>query len=209
MRVISVQPKKGHLALVTFDDETVGEIDTTVWERSGYAQGSDIGAGEWEALTYESERFRAKSRALYYLSARDYGCGEMAEKLVRAGFGREIAQSTAEELAAGGLIDDGAYARRLAADMASRKFYPNRRIAIALSEKGFSGQTVRLAVDGLPDNETDRALELLRKKRYNNLSDAAVRQKALGMLSRYGFSYSDAKAAAEALAEETRDREEL
>ncbi len=190
MRVVSAESAKQHLFRITFDDGQCGEIDKTIWEHSGFAIGAELSDAQWDALCVRSCEYRAREKALYYLSLRDYGSGELIEKLRRAGIDRALAQEVVSRLCESGLIDDARYATMLARDLQQRKLYPKRRIVMALREKGFSSEVISQAVEDLPDEEEQQALELLRKKGYCVIRDAKHREKALGMLARYGFSYS-------------------
>ena len=189
MRVVSVVPAKQHLYCVSFDDGQLREIDKTVWEYSALTVGSELSESERDALFDRSCAFRAREKALYYLSGRDYGSGELRQKLCRAGIDRFLAEETVQRLCECGLINDARYASILARDMQERKLYPNRRIRMVLQEKGFSRDIVDAALAELPDTEVEQALALLRKKRYTPAADVKQREKAFGMLSRYGFSY--------------------
>lgn len=195
MRVVSVESAKQHLYTVTFENGENGEIDKTIWEHSGLTVGSEFGDEQWEALCVRSRTYRAHEKALYYLTSRDYGSGELIQKLCRAGIERTLAQETVGRLCDSGLIDDARYATRLARDLQERKLYPKRRVMMALREKGFSSELIAQIAEELPDEEEEQALELLRKKRYSALMDAKQREKALAMLARYGFSYAVASRA--------------
>jgi len=197
--ILSVTSAKLHLYEIVFDDGTVGSVDKTVWEHSGYSIGDSMDPHEWDALCELSDTHRAREKALYYLSLRDYGSGELVQKLCRAGIARELASDTVKRLAQSGLIDDERYAAALARDMSSRKLYPKRRIAASLKEKGFSSDVIENALCELPEEETQQALELLIKKGYNGKSEGVPRDKLLAKLARYGFSYSVSRRALELL----------
>ncbi|MBE6762750.1 MAG: regulatory protein RecX [Ruminococcaceae bacterium] len=190
MLVVSVKPAKQHLYTISFDDGQQGEIDKTVWEYSALVVGDNLSDEQWQTLCERSLSHRAREKALYYLSGRDYGSGELVQKLFRAGIDRPLAQETVSRLCECGLIDDARYASMLARDMQERKLYPKRRVAMALQEKGFSREVIAAAVEELDDTEEEQALAMLRKKRYTACADAKQREKALGMLARYGFSYT-------------------
>ncbi len=202
MRIVSAEKKRGHLMAVALDDGQTADIDIAVWEHSRARTGDEIGEEAWENLRETSVRTRVHERALYYLSARDYGSGEMAGKLRAAGFPRDAAEREVRRLCDAGLIDDERTAGRIARDLASRKLYPRRRIVLALRDRGFSAETAERAAEALPDDEVQQALALLRRKRYNGNMDFSDRQKALGALARYGFSYGAAKEAIERLGED-------
>ncbi len=189
MRILAVEAAKQHLFRVSVED---GEamIDKTIWGHSGWQIGDELSDAEWAALSESSEAHRAREKALYYLSLRDYGSGELTNKLCQAGIARDRATATVERLVQSGLIDDKRYALMLARDLTARKLYPKRRVAMALREKGFDSDTIVEILSKLPEEEEQQALELLRKKRYNGASDRKQREKTMAMLARYGFSYA-------------------
>lgn len=195
MKVVSVTKAKQHLYTICFDDGQSGSIDKTVWEHSGLTADAEIDDAAWDALCERSQVYRAKEKALYYLSLRDYGSGELRAKLRQAGIDKTLAEATVARLCESGLIDDARYAAALARDMSERKLYPKRRVAMALREKGFSAEDIEQALEKLDAQEAQQALELLYKKRYNGKSDAKSKEKALAMLARYGFSYAVSKQA--------------
>ncbi len=190
MRIDKITPARQHLYDIWFDDGQHGEIDKTVWEHSGLSVGTALTDEEWDCLCEKSLSYRAREKALYYLSNRDYGSGELVQKLCRAGVDRVLAQETVLRLCESGLINDERYAQMIARDLQERKLYPKRRIAMALREKGFSSDIIALAVDALPDEEEAQVLALLQKKRIGKIEDPKQRDKILGMLARYGFSYA-------------------
>lgn len=207
MTIISVTSAKLHLFDIVFDDGTNGSIDKTVWKDSGYIEGDSLEQEDWDALCVTSDVHRAKEKALYYLSLREYGTGELVQKLCRAGIARELARETVERLASYGIVDDERCAAILARSLCTRKHYPRRRIAATLKEKGFSSETIENALCELPEEDTQQALELLIKKGYNGKSDLAARDKMLAKLARYGFSYSTAKKAMALYEEQCEDEE--
>lgn len=195
MSVIAVKPAKKHLYEIVLDGGQRVWIDKTVWEHSGLREGDEMTDEALQALTERSEAYRAREKALYYLSLRDYGSGELIAKLRQADIDRALAEATVARLVESGLIDDQRYAEMLARDMSTRKLYPKRRIAMALREKGFDSDTIDEALLQLSCEEEQQALELLRKKGYNGAADYAKREKTLAMLARYGFSYAAARRA--------------
>lgn len=195
MTVISIKAAKQHLYDIVFDDGETVAIDKTVWEHSGIREGDRLTFEEVARLLEASSTHRAREKALYYLSLRDYGSGELVQKLCRVGFDHVLAEITVNRLVDIGLIDDIRYAGMLARDMSTRKMYPKRRIAMVLREKGFHSDIIDEILLQLPPEEEQQALELLRKKGYNGAADYVTREKALAMLARYGFSYATARRA--------------
>lgn len=127
------------------------------------------------ALKKESKTRRAWDKALYLLSLRDYARAQLQRKLEREA-GSELARETVERLERAGLLNDGAYARRLARDMVERRHFSRRRTLQELTARGLDRETAEEAVEELEPDDAEQALELLRKKRYNELSDPDTRR---------------------------------
>ena len=108
-----------------------------------------------------------------------------------------------ERLERAGLLNDGAYARRLARDMVERRHFSRRRTLQELTARGLDRETAEEAVEELEPDDAEQALELLRKKRYNELSDPDTRRRAASALARAGFGWDAVRCAME------RRREEL
>ena len=89
-----------------------------------------------------------------------------------------------------GLVDDEAYAARLAGEYI-RRLYPRRRAVQELCGRGIGRELAEAAVDGMGTADADLALALLRKKYYNKLRDADGRRRTAAALARQGFSYED------------------
>ena len=108
-----------------------------------------------------------------------------------------------------GLVDDEAYARRLARDLLARKHYPRRRLAQELTGKGIDRALAEeAAAEAMEEAETDdgqQALELLRKKYYNRLYDENARRKTAAALARYGFGGDAVRRAMEAALSDQED----
>ena len=108
-----------------------------------------------------------------------------------------------------GLVDDEAYARRLARDLLARKHYPRRRLAQELTGKGIDHALAEeAAAEAMEEAETDdgqQALELLRKKYYNRLYDENARRKTAAALARYGFGGDAVRRAMEAALSDQED----
>ncbi|MBQ3093543.1 MAG: hypothetical protein IJC52_00075, partial [Clostridia bacterium] len=114
MTVLDVKAAKLHVYTVELDDGQCVSIDKTVWEHSGLSKGSVLDDEELTALCARSDEYRAREKALYYLSLRDYGSGELVSKLRQAGIEKELAGATVQRLVDSGLIDDTRYAAALA-----------------------------------------------------------------------------------------------
>ena len=183
------------------DGEYTAEVDAATFDHSGLRVGSDIDGATLEVLLKTSGYNRVRSRALYYLTDRDYAAGELVTKLCRM-TDRETATAVVERLCAVGLVNDRAYAVRQAQNMAQYRFYPRRRILQELRAKGVARDIAEEAIEELEVTDFELALALLRKKYYNKLSDDAARARTAAALARYGFGYDTVRRAVEAATED-------
>lgn len=202
MRIDDVQRRRGSLVQLVLDGEPAALIDRKTFEESPYEVGSSLSEEQWVALKKESKTRRAWDKALYLLSLRDYARAQLQRKLEREA-GSELARETVERLERAGLLNDGAYARRLARDMVERRHFSRRRTLQELTARGLDRETAEEAVEELEPDDAEQALELLRKKRYNELSDPDTRRRAASALARAGFGWDAVRRAME------RRREEL
>ena len=202
MRIDDVQRRRGSLVQLVLDGEPAALIDRKTFEESPYEVGSSLSEEQWVALKKESKTRRAWDKVLYLLSLRDYARAQLQRKLEREA-GSELARETVERLERAGLLNDGAYARRLARDMVERRHFSRRRTLQELTARGLDRETAEEAVEELEPDDAEQALELLRKKRYNELSDPDTRRRAASALARAGFGWDAVRCAME------RRREEL
>lgn len=208
-RVTQALLRRGRLVELELDGEERVTVDRQTWEDSPYRVGSSLLEPELDRLLEQSRRDRARKKALYLLSQRDYSRKGLTEKLMREN-GRlqddwELtARETADRMEELGLVNDEAYARRLAADC-QRRLFSRRRTLQELQAKGIDRDTARAAVEELSISDGQLALELLRKKYYNRLHTPEDRRKVTAAMARYGFGYEDIRRAFQAMDLELQD----
>lgn len=187
MTISEIQKRRGRLYLLVIDGEPAMTVDARTFEESPYKVGSSLSDEELKSLLEESERRRAKEKALFLLSLRDYSRVELERKLKREA-GEQTAVETAERMEEYGFLNDEEYAGRLARDLIGRKHYPKRRAYQELCARGLDRETAQEAVETVDSDDVQQALALLQKKYYNKLSDEAARLKTAAALARFGFS---------------------
>ena len=161
MRIDDVQRRRGSLVQLVLDGEPAALIDRKTFEESPYEVGSSLSEEQWVALKKESKTRRAWDKALYLLSLRDYARAQLQRKLEREA-GSELARETVERLERAGLLNDGAYARRLARDMVERRHFSRRRTLQELTARGLDRETAEEAVEELEPDDAEQALDPLR-----------------------------------------------
>lgn len=186
MTITATRPRRGRQVLLELDGEPAVTVDSRTFAESPFRVGGAIDDNELRELLALSERNRAREKALYLLSMRDHSRVELERKL-RCTAGEQTAAETAARMEAAGLVNDEAYAARLAAELAARRFYPRRRIVQELQEKGVDRAVAEAAADAVDGEDWERAAELLRRKYRQRLHTPEERQKTMAALGRYGF----------------------
>lgn len=136
-------------------------------------------------------------RALRLLAVRPRSRRELQIRLLRAGFDPDEVEDELVRLETVRLIDDEAFAREMAEHHVNARRSGRRAIVGALAAKGVPRSVIDEALDGLGEDESERAVALARE-RAPRLAGLAP-EKAFGRLSsllmRRGY---DAATAAEA-----------
>lgn len=208
MVITQASRRRKQLYMLYIDGEEWAEVDARTWEESAYRVGMQVTLEDLDSLQTESRSRRAKEKAFYLLSLRDYSRADLAKKLT-AQAGREVAEETAARMEELGFVQDEQYAFRLARDLRLRKHYPLRRTIQELQAKGIDRELAAEAADAVETDDAAQALELLRKKYYNRLNDEQGRQKATAALARYGFSYEAIRQAVRELSRDFEDNREI
>lgn len=208
MVITQASRRRKQLYMLYIDGEVWAEVDARTWEESAYRVGMQVTQEDLDSLQTESRSRRAKEKAFYLLSLRDYSRADLAKKLT-AQAGREVAEETAARMEELGFVQDEQYAFRLARDLRLRKHYPLRRTIQELQAKGIDRELAAEAADAVETDDAAQALELLRKKYYNRLNDEQGRQKATAALARYGFSYEAIRQAVRELSRDFEDNREI
>lgn len=196
MKITETAIRRRRLYLLRLDNGTEYTVDRQTFDESPHRVGEEIAEEQLEALLRKSQYNRARERALYLLGLRDYACGELEKKLYTEA-SPEIAAAVIARLQEVGLLDDAAYARRLARHLMEVKQYPRRRIEQELRHRGIDALTVADALAELDGDDLQQALALLEKKYYNKLKTPEDRRRTVAALARRGFSYGAIRGAME------------
>ena len=190
MRIDAIQKRRGRKSVLISDGAEVAVLDNELILLSGLREGMQIEEDALEELIVESDQKRARQKALWLLSKRDYAKKELILKLKQDATeeSAELAVQRMEEL---GLIDDQAYAVRRAKDLFAFKAYSAEKIMYELVRRGIDSQTAKQTVQELAPDPSERLKELIERKYKRYLEDEKGRQKVWQTLSRMGYSYSD------------------
>ncbi len=201
MTITALHRRRGQLYLLELDGEPAMTVDKRVLDDSPYKEGSEIDDEQLFALLETSKRRRAREKALWLLSGRDYAAGELIEKLTPEA-GEAVAAETVAVLQEQGLIREEAYARRLAQELCLRRHFPRRRAIQELTRRGIDRELAEEAVLEIDSDDFQEALALLEKKRYTDTDKQKLRQKVTGFLARQGYDFSTVRRVWEAWSEQ-------
>ena len=201
MKITAITKKNGTRWQIDVDDEYWAILDAEIIVDHHLQTGVELTEERMEEILRAADFRRARERALYLLDYRDHSRGEIVEKLCR-NVDREIAEEVADKLCELGLIDDEAYARKLARHFVLDKKYGPRRAVFEMCRKGIDSGTAAEAVDAVePEEDFLEELALRKYGRYlEDDADGKGRDKAIRGLMRLGHGYYDAAAAVDAAA---------
>lgn len=130
----------------------------------------------------------AVGAAIGALRRRERTCSETVEWLESKGYGSDDAQDAVAKLVEIGELDDERFAIAFAEDKRALAGWGSARIETALIDRNLPPSLIARVVAEERDSELDRAVSQLRR-RASGLDDDAGRARALGYLTRRGFSY--------------------
>ena len=114
MTVKDIKRQKKHDALIVFDNGESHLIDISAISEMHINVGTVLDFGELEKLKKNSEYQKAKSRALWLIDYAEQTEKGLYDKLVRAGFDKNICAEVISRVKNAGLINDEDYAERYA-----------------------------------------------------------------------------------------------
>jgi len=137
----------------------------------------------------EAERRAALDLALRFLAPRPRSRAEVADRLNRAGVGREATAFALSRLVEVGLLDDDAFARWWVDNRCRHRPRARRALAHELTARGVDRDAVGAALAGVDDEELAVDVALARGRRLAAEEErAAFDRRVGGHLARRGFS---------------------
>ncbi len=202
MQITAIKKDKLHLTRITLSDGSEILIDNDVCYEKCLKVGMEV--EETNALVFESDYRRAKSRAVWYLDRNDHTEKGLYDKLVRGGFSKEASAKVIARFIEVGLLDDERYAR----NYAERLISANVSKREAVSKLLLKGVPYDLAKQVLEETDTDeqtQIINLLEKKYRSKLAQEKGAEKVFAALVRKGFSYSAVREALKSYIEESEE----
>lgn len=203
MKVTEIGVRRKHLAALTLlppPEKIVGAeyegekllIDREILERCKIVKGSELSLEDIKELISASEAYRAKQRALWYLSKGELSKKGLYNKLRRA-FSEKASTFATEQMVKRGYVDDRRYAELLARNLSQKNVSSSAAVGKML-EKGLELSLIKETLSEYKDNDLSRAVNLLNTKYKNKLSEENV-AKTIAALQRRGFSFEIIKSA--------------
>ena len=190
MVITAIEPRRKGLCSLYIDGEEAMKLDLETVLSHRFDVGREITDEALHECIIASDLKRCKDKAMWLISYRDHSRRELITKL-RRDYSDESAEAAANRLEELGLIDDGRYARRYAADLINIKRLSERAVRQKLNEKGIDRDLIDEVISELIIDEPDQLRDLIEKKYARSLSDEKGRRRTVNALTRMGYSYSD------------------
>lgn len=190
--ITGLRTEKKRLTAVFVDGELWNRLDSEILTQNSIKVGMPVDENFLTELKFESDYKRAKDRALYLISFRDYSEKELKDK-IKKDYGEAAAEKAVTRMRDLGLANDLDFAQKYARELLFNRHFSKRRAEFELLQKGIDKDMV---CDILSELEYD-ALEqigLLVDKKYRlAYSDEKVKKRAVAFLQRHGYSWDDIK----------------
>lgn len=167
-------------------------IDSFVCEQLCLKSGMEISEDQLRDIIEKSFLKRAKNRAMWYLEQGDMSKKQLFLKLARS-FPKQSAEKAVDRMEELGLLDDERYAARQAEKLIFEKRNSPEYAAYLLTTKGIDRSLARRITDEIEVDNSEIIREIIERRYHGDLSDEKQLNRAVGYLSRRGFSFSDIK----------------
>ncbi len=167
-------------------------LQTEYAEELFLKEGKEV-SDEWLTdVCHESAYRRCLSKAMWYLSRRDYCSGELYKKLLSE-YTDSIADRVLARLQELGLINDVAFAERLAEHLIAEKGIAPRGAVMHMAAKGVDINLAKEVIAAREDDPKDSLRVLFEKKYLKGIDSHKALNKATTSLIRKGYTYGDIK----------------
>lgn len=193
MRITGLAPtKRGRFAL-SVDGEYRASLDELTVLEYHLRAGMELEEAALEEVLRVSAERAARDKAMRLLGYRDHTAKELRDKLLRQN-DEASADAAVRRMQELGMVDDASYARRLAADLFSLKYYGVRRVRQELRRRGVEDALIEAAVADPPDPR-EQIEALLAGKLRGVPHDQKGRKKLSDRLAALGYDWDDIRAA--------------
>lgn len=204
MKITQIEKYKGNFFNIYLDGAYAATLSERIIFEFGLSEGAELSQEKFDEAAETAQFYKARERAYYLLTYRDHSQKELAEKL-RRNYPEETVEKVILHLVDLGLLNDRAYAEKLARQYLVTKKYGSRRALFEMQRKGIEREMAQEALDELDVDSHEQILGLLERKYGRKLEEKNGYRKALSALMRQGFSYDESS---DALREYIRQTEE-
>lgn len=194
MTVTDIIPGRKKLSSIYIDGEFAVKLDTQLVEEHCLNVGNELDDDELHDLIYDSNYKRAKEKALYLISGHDYSQKNLYDKL-RRDYPEDVAERVIERMEELGLLNDEAYARRMAHDLLYLKKMSARGAVYKMMEKGIDKSLAEEIVEEFELDPVEMLVELIERKYADKLDDEKSLRRTVASLQRLGYSWGEIRAA--------------
>ncbi len=207
MKITEIKAERGHLYKVIFDNGKIAFLDKDYCIEKGLRQETEIDNDTLKTFVKESDYRRALSRAVWYIERGSMSARKLFEKLRQASFQKETTEKVVIRMTELGLINDAAFAERLAEEYLSR-CVSVREAEQKMISKGLDRETVKAALDLFEVDPCQQIKSVINKNYRQKLVSEEGIKKVFAALQRKGFNYSDIKRVLAEYSEQLRYSEE-
>ena len=193
MRIHSIEKYKGSTFCIEFEEGSRIYLHQELIGEYYLKSGMELTAAEVLKIHRASDLRRARERALYLLTGRDYGYKELFDKLEK-NYPEDICLEICDKMVQLRLIDDAQYAQKLAKELLEIKLLGAYRARFEMLRRGLDRTLVDEALEAMEDDTLERLSELVERKYVRYLTDYKGFQKVKAALGRLGYGYSDISA---------------
>lgn len=160
---------------------------------------------EDETVSPDEVRVAAEESLVRKLRARSLSISEARQVLRGVGLESGVVDDVIDDFCRRGYLDDAALAGVLVTSGVERKGQGRVALSRALAQRGIPRDVIDGALDELPDDDDERALEFARSKArsMSRLDHDTALRRLVGQLSRRGYNGAVAMKAAKAALQET------
>lgn len=167
-------------------------LDIAVCDEYGLSAGVELTEEKLLEIVNKSYYVRAKRRALWYLERGDMSKKQLVEKLSKS-FPKDICIKVAERFEELSLINDKSYANRLAEQLVLGKKMSPSHAAYLMVGKGIDKDLAKEVTANINADPIALINDIVDRRYKNRLNDEKEVNRAIGYLTRRGFSFSDIK----------------
>ena len=193
MRILNIypKPKSDEIAVLQFDNDLKIETTYELVLKFSLKKDTTLSQEVFEQVCLASEKALALRQSFTYLARRVHTQKELAQKLRKKGYSKEIIDPVLEELLSRGFIDEENFAE-LFIHSRKRKLVGKKRLNYELAQRGLAAETIENALDEAGLDDAAICLQAAEKK-YKLLKNTPdkqkLRQKLSQHLARKGFSW--------------------